>query len=353
MTSAVIELLGPSTGGIRRHVAALTDDLRADGWRVVVAGPSGVLADAVRVDVPAGLSPTGLRAARAQLRALVAAESPDVIHAHGLKAGWVAVGVDSGRTVLTVHNVVLSGGVRGRVLRWLERSVVRHSRAVIATSREIAGRLRAQAPDIVVVEPVHDVRPPQRTRDAVREALGVSGALVVSVGRLHTQKGLDTLVRAVALLGDAAVTVVVAGEGPEQGRLQALIDESAVEHRIRLLGARDDVADLMAAADVVVFTSTWESGPLTLLEAGAVSAPVVTTPVGFVPDIVRDGESGLIVPIDDPAAVAAAIMALVDDPERARVMGEALAIAVAPRLDRTGPLAAVEAVYRRAMGAAS
>jgi glycosyltransferase involved in cell wall biosynthesis len=347
MTRTVVQLVGPSAGGIRRHVAALTDDLQSQGWRVVVAAPAGVLDGAEPLDVPNGLSASALRRARRQLRDLIADVQPDVVHAHGLKAGWVAVGVTPERTVLTVHNVVLGGGPRSRVLRPLERSVVRNSARVIATSYEIARRFDGVASAIDVVEPVHEVRIPTRSSSEIRAELGADGPLVVSVARLHAQKSLDVLVRASVALAARypEVRVVVAGDGPERSRLETLVAELGLGEVVRLLGARDDVIDLMAAADVVVFTSSWESGPLTLLEAGSVSAPVVSTPVGFVPDIVQPGTSGLLVPVGDVDATAAAIMGFVDDPEVARRNGEALHTAVLPRLDRHGPLAAVVHVY--------
>jgi glycosyltransferase involved in cell wall biosynthesis len=241
------------------------------------------------------------------------------------------------------------------VLRPLERSVVRQSAQVIATSHEIARRFAGVASSITVVEPVHEVLTPTRSSIDVRAELDVDGPLVVSVGRLHQQKSLDVLVRASATLvaRHPDVRVVIAGDGPERARLAALIGDSGLTDVVRLLGARDDVVDLMAAADVVVFTSSWESGPLTLLEAGSVSAAVVSTPVGFVPDLVETGRSGTLVPVGDVDATAAAIMGFVDDPEAARMNGEALHGAVLPRLDRAGPLADVEAVYRAAIGGES
>lgn len=355
MTRTVLQLVGPSSGGIRRHVAALTDDLRSNGWSVVVAAPPGVLDAAERIDVPTGLSASALRQARRQLHALIEVVRPDVVHAHGLKAGWVAVGVAPEITVLTVHNVVLGGGPRSRVLRPLERRVVRQSAQVIATSNEIARRFADVTSSITVVEPVHEVAVPRRSRADVRSELGAHGPLVVSVARLHAQKSLDVLVRAGALVAQRHpdVRVVIAGDGPERSRLAALIEERQLAGVVSLLGARDDAVDLMAAADVVAFTSSWESGPLTLLEAGSVSAAVVSTPVGFVPDVVVPGRSGILVPVGDVEATAAAIMECVDDPTAARAMGEALLHAVRPRLDRTGPLAAVETVYAHVVGGVS
>jgi len=124
-TGRVLQLLGPSTGGIRRHVVTLTAELRRRGWEVAVAGPAGVLdgvgeLDAV-VDVPAGSSAVQALRARRQLAPLL--RGADLVHAHGLKAGWVAGSLRSRPPlVVTVHNLVLdeAAGPSAPVLRVME-----------------------------------------------------------------------------------------------------------------------------------------------------------------------------------------------------------------------------------------
>lgn len=342
-----IELIGPSTGGIRRHVVALTSDLRSAGWTVVVAGPIGVIADARDVSVPTGVSWGAIRRARRQLVALVDELRPAVVHAHGLKAGWVAIGVTGPRCVLTVHNVVLERGIRGAVLRLLERRVVTAADAVIATSEEIQKRFAAVRNDIVVVRPVHDVESVRTTSQQVRESLHIDGALIVTVARLHKQKDIDTLIRAIASVRsvEGSVSLVVVGDGPEREHLESLARDLVPPGAVTFLGERNDAVDIMAAADVVVISSTWESGPLTLLEAGAVGAAVVSTPVGFVPELIRDGVEGRLVPIGDDVRLAEAIMSLVGQPDLAASMAAALHAAVVPRLDRAEPLASIIALY--------
>lgn len=343
----VIELVGPSTGGIRQHVLAVAHDLVATTWRVVVAAPVGVIEGAAEVPVPSGTSWRAVRAARRRLADLVADVGPDVVHAHGLKAGWVAIGVRGPRTVLTVHNVVLATGLRGRVLRLLESHVVRSVDAVVVTSAEMERRFAGRARELVLIPPVHEVPEVLRRREAVRRELGVSGPLVVTVARLHPQKDLDTFLAAMRIVCGRRpdVTALIVGDGPERPKLAAIAADIAPTGSVRLVGARTDAVDLMAAADTVVISSSWESGPLTLLEAGAVGAPLVSTGVGFVPEIVTDGEHGLVVRIGAPDELAAAVMALLDDTDRARAMGRALAAAVRPRLDRADATAALLALY--------
>ena len=124
------------------------------------------------------------------------------------------------------------------------------------------------------------------------------------------------------------VSLVVLGDGPERAALERRSAELGLAGRVRFLGAgtRDDVVRLFRAADAALLTSAWENLPHTLLEALAVGTPVIATAVGGVPEVVRDGENGLLVPPGDVEAIAAAIERLLGDaPLRA-----ALAAAAAP-----------------------
>jgi len=96
-----------------------------------------------------------------------------------------------------------------------------------------------------------------------------------------------------------------------------------VERRVRFLGIRADVADILRASDMFMLSSRWEGNPLSVMEAMAAGLPVVSTAVGGVPELVREGATGLLVPPEDAGALAQAMQALVDDPARRRVMGAA------------------------------
>jgi glycosyltransferase involved in cell wall biosynthesis len=156
---------------------------------------------------------------------------------------------------------------------------------------------------------------PQRDPAATRQALGVAEGrrLIVTAARLHPQKGLDVLVDAMALLvgrRDAPVAVV-AGVGPLREELEQQIVTTGAP--VRLLGGRDDVADLLEAADVAVLSSRWEGSPLFVQEALRAGCPLVATAVGGTPDLV--GDAAILVPPDDPAALATAIASLLDNPD--------------------------------------
>ncbi len=157
----------------------------------------------------------------------------------------------------------------------------------------------------------------------LRRALGIPpGAMVVgTAGSLIRRKGHDVLLRALALLpGTAAPHLMLAGDGPERGALQHLTAELGLSGRVHFLGHRDAVMDFYRACDIVALASRADAFGLVLAEAGYCARPIVATRVGGIPEVVLDGETGLLVPPDDAAALAAALSRLADDPAlRARL----------------------------------
>lgn len=142
----------------------------------------------------------------------------------------------------------------------------------------------------------------ERARTSIDVPLGVP--IVLALGSLNPEKRVDLAVRAVALLGE--VHLLVAGEGPDGQSLRELADAEA-PGRIHFLGSVDDVPAVLRAADVVVLTSDSEGLPGALIEAGLAGLPVVATDVGFVKDIVRDDETGMLVEPGCSKAVAGAL----------------------------------------------
>jgi glycosyltransferase involved in cell wall biosynthesis len=144
---------------------------------------------------------------------------------------------------------------------------------------------------------------------------------VAAVGRLVAHKGLDVLLEAFAHLAAPEVDLLIAGDGPERPRLEALRDRLGLGVRVHLLGAVDgtSVASLYRGARLVACPSRWEGLPLVCLEAMASGRAVVASRVDGIPDAVRDGETGLLVPPEDPVALAAALRTLLEDgPRRER-----------------------------------
>ena len=331
----VLQLLGPSAGGIRQHVAFLTQALRDRGWAVATAGPAGVLEGLGGVDhvvpVPSGLQPLGVLPAIFRLRRI--ARSYSLVHAHGLTAGWIASVARRRRSpfglVLTVHNVVLDevAGRSALVLRALERRLVKRVDFVIAVSPQIADDVGRTAPRIprAVVGPLGPPPQPTRSPDETRAALGVEdNPLVVCVARLHPQKGLDVLLQALPAVAGAVprVRLALVGEGPLRAELERIVERHGLGSRV-VFAPPLNPANEMAAADVVVIPSRWESGPLVLSEALLLGRPVVATPVGSVTELVTDGETGWLVPIENAAALATAITAALTHPAEAARRGAA------------------------------
>ncbi|MCW2681594.1 MAG: glycosyltransferase [Frankiales bacterium] len=327
----VLLVLATSTGGVGRHVQSLAAGLVGTGHEVVVAGPSATrevfdLPSYEVVEIGASPHPAHDAAAVARLRSL--AREADVVHAHGLRAAALSVLVPR-PVVVTLHNEV-----RGRVAAVLERLVAHRARVVLAASADLAARARAVGAKDVRLAPVAAPRLVPTGRDP-----GLGHPLVLAVGRLHPQKGYDTLLAALPAWPDAVVAV--AGDGPLAESL------AAAAPSVRWLGRREDVADLLAAADVVVLPSVWEARSLTAQEALRAGRPLVATAVGGVPDLVQDG--AVLVPPRDADALASAVRRLLDHPAEAAALasrGREVAKSWPTEADTVAQVAAVYAELR-------
>jgi glycosyltransferase involved in cell wall biosynthesis len=147
------------------------------------------------------------------------------------------------------------------------------------------------------------------------------GKVIATVARLDAVKDLGTLLAALARLPD--VELLLVGDGPERVPLQELAAALGLGARVRFLGYRRDVAQLLDGADLFALSSLTEGMSLAVLEAMAAGLPVVGTRGGGMPDVVDDGVTGLLVPPRDPAALAAVLRTLLDDPVRRAAMGAA------------------------------
>lgn len=338
----VVMLLGRSTGGIARHVAELSAALRERGLDVIVV-THPVTAQrfdlgSVRLWWPGSAGRLRSLLGVGQLRRLVS--TSDVVHAHGLRAGALGVlAVRSlprerrPRVVVTLHNVPVGGRALRTVSAGLERVVARGADVVLGVSGDLVERARSlgagQTARALVPAPVGPPR--RRTTEQVRESLGVQdgAALLVTVARLAAQKGLDTLCDTSALLrarleaGDlpqiTALTWVVAGDGPLEVYLASRIETEGLP--VVALGRRDDVPDLLAAADLVISSAVWEGQPIWLQEAMQLGAAIVATDVGGTSEVTGDGAS--LVPAGDPALMSGRIIDLLSHRSRRLALGEA------------------------------
>jgi glycosyltransferase involved in cell wall biosynthesis len=355
-------VLASSTGGIGRHVSSLASGLAARGVAVTVYAPEvtgrqfdfeslGVAF--VPIEIPASPQPSDLRAVR-ELRRGLLDTGVDLVHAHGLRAGLVAGWgrPDSVPLVVTWHNAVLVGGLRGHAYHLLERRVARIADVTLGASSDLVDRaITLGGRDVrlgAVAAPT--LAPPRRTRAEVRAEFGVDDdtPLILSVGRLHPQKGYETLIEAAARWHDRKPEplVVIAGSGPSFLSLTGQI--GALDAPVTLLGHRDDVADLLTGADLAVVSSVWEARQLFAQEALWAGVPLVSTAVGGLPDLLGDG--AVLIPAGDVAALDAAVTELLADPGRRRLLADAGRTEAMNWPTDTDTLAQVIDVYAELLG---
>jgi glycosyltransferase involved in cell wall biosynthesis len=321
-------VVGETEGGIGRHVALLAARLGSHGVAAAVCGPASALA--VIGDVPgvgmqllesAGARPDRFLAARRRLRSL--ARGFDLVHAHGLQAGAIAATRPRGiPLVVTWHNAALMTGPLRVAHAALSGYVARAADLTLGASPDLTEAARhagsRDARTTFVVAP--PLGPASRSRAEVRTELGAGERpLVLAVGRLQAQKRLDVLVTAAGRWAgrDDAPVVAIAGDGPDWAALRAQVAASAAP--VRLLGARSDIADLLGAADVVALPSVWEARSLVAQEALRAGVPLVTTPVGGLPDLL--GDAAVFVPVGDAPALGAALERVLGDPDLAHDLG--------------------------------
>jgi glycosyltransferase involved in cell wall biosynthesis len=223
----------------------------------------------------------------------------------------------------------LRGGPRVKFLRSTRNRALRRAAHVFCPSaylREIAVSWGLDPARVSVLPNPAPELPPLPSRDEVRADLGLDGSVLAFAGRLGPQKALGVGLEALAAVPD--VTLAIAGDGPDRTELERRAAALGVDSRARFLGgvSRDGVLRLFRAADASLLCSAWENFPHTVVEALAVGTPVIATAVGGVPEVVREGENGLLVPPGDPRALATAIELFFQDGElRARLSRDAAA----------------------------
>ncbi len=327
----------PTSAGVAVCVRQLTEAAVADGHRVTVACPSssdGPLADWV---VKAGATHVSVDLVRSpalsdlgalwSLRGL--ARGQDIVHLNSSKAGAVgrvavrSLGRDRPSIVFTPHAWSwLVGGRLAGVYRQIERVLARSTDAIVAVSDQEANQgqqVLGAAADRMVVIP-NGVDRVRFSPDGAGAERDPTVPLIVCVGRLCEQKGQDVAIEALGYLQHATARLRFVGDGPDRERLEALAVERGVADRVEWVGEVDDTSVEYRSADVVVSPSRWEGMSLVFLEALASGSPVVVSDV-FGSDVVRG--AGMIVPPDQPRALADAVDSLLDDDEARRRLGTA------------------------------
>jgi glycosyltransferase involved in cell wall biosynthesis len=315
-----------ATGGARYTVCSLEDEgpigarLRRRGIEVIALGARGGAVRAVTGGV-------------ASVRRLLRERPFDLIHSCLYRSHCVArlARLGIGRPIPLVSSEHCVGATRSRLTLLGNRLTAGLSDRIHAVSRAVgdavvlrdriaAGRVR------VVVNGIDPPAPVPGARRRLRRALGIADGelILLTIGRLHREKGADVLLRAlpqVAPDGAFPFRAIVVGDGPERGALEAQARRLGLAGSVFFAGERRRVVPWLQAADLFVLPSREEGLPVAPLEAMALSLPVVATRVGGTPEVVEHGRTGLLVPPDDPAALAEALRRLALDEPARRALG--------------------------------
>jgi glycosyltransferase involved in cell wall biosynthesis len=333
----------PDPGGPASHAPALAAFLSERGHAVEVVTTADADPEARAYSVLWVSRRSRLRHVRAALLVREAARRADVVDATSMIrraaiGSWLARrplvvklvsdevferATRSGRFTGTLDEFQRVGGPRVRFLRATRNAALRRARHVFCPSaylRDVALTWGIETAHVSVLpNPAPDI-PQLPPREQLRAELGLDGNALVFAGRLGPQKALGVALE--ALVGVPGVTLAVAGDGPELAALERRAHELGLAERVSFRGSvpREQVLRLFRAADASVLPSAWENFPHTVVEALAVGCPVIATAVGGVPEVVTDGENGLLVPPRDADALAGAIRRFfADEPLRVRL----------------------------------
>ncbi|MFG2137001.1 glycosyltransferase family 4 protein [Streptomyces sp. NPDC048650] len=360
-----VQVLGHGSAGSAAHVRSLAEGLVARGVRVTVCATADTeetyrftAAGARFVPVVPRMDPASVAALRS------ACWDADLVHAHGLRAGLRATtalrGLRSPRgarvpLVVTWHTKAHTEGARAGVVHLMEWRVARAAAVVLGACSDLVDRARERGARDARLAPVAVPRPrpgrivsePEdhdRTRHKERAELGaVDRPLLLAVGRLDPHQGHDLLLDAAHAWCslDPQPLLAIAGEGDQRAALQRRID--AEQLPVQLLGRRDDVPELLAAADLVVLPSRWEARSLIAQEALRTGVPLVATDTGGTRELV--GPAAELVRYGDAAALARGVLGLLTDPLRRDALAEAGRVQAAGWPSEDDTVAQVLSVY--------
>lgn len=328
-------------GGADQLLLSAAQELRARGHEVLIVsltplGPMGLEAKGLGIptqslDMRRGVpDPRGL----VRLGRLVRAWKPDVLHSHMIHANLMArvlrLFVPIPAMISTIHNIYEGGRLRMAAYRLSNRlvdqmTIISQAAADHFITQGIVPReLLRVVPNGVDTSLFREVLP--EAREAVRRSLGVEQEFVwLAVGRFEIAKDYPNMLRAFARVHERhpRSVLLLVGRGSLQGETETLVRALDLGSQVRFLGVRDDVSELMSAADGYVMSSAWEGMPMVLLEAAAAGLPIVATRVGGNHEVVCDEESGFLVPPRAPDLLGQAMLRLMESSEaHRRSMGD-------------------------------
>jgi glycosyltransferase involved in cell wall biosynthesis len=263
-----------------------------------------------------------------RVRGLIEALRPDLLHALHLTSYGFLSGLSGFEpSIVSVWGTdVLEAPTVTPLHRWITRQALSRAGAITATGLRLAEATLAYVPEgkpVTVIPYGVDL---DRFTPASRDDRGAH-VTIGAASRLSPEKGFEHLLRAVAMLRDReiALDVVLAGDGPSRAGLERLADELGLRARVEFLGevAHDDVPGVLQRLDIFAMPSTWEGFGVSALEASAMELPAVASDIHGIPDVVLDGETGLLVRPADVGGLADAIARLAADAALRRAMGAA------------------------------
>jgi glycosyltransferase involved in cell wall biosynthesis len=322
-------------GGAQVHLLDLLKNLPSYCQPVVATGEEGFMCDeARRLGIPVHvikglvqpLSPLNDLVALSRLVTLICKEQPDLVNAHTSKAGLLgrlASRLTSTPAVFTAHTWSFADGVPA-FQRWIATPLERFAAAlggkiitVSQANRATAVRHRVSSGEnlVCIWNGIPDVA--FRARPGSRRPI-----TLITVARLVPQKDHILLLESLAGLRTPWRLLVV-GDGPNRGQVQAMAGCLGLSGNVQFLGDRSDVAQLLSQSDIFVLPSKWEGLPISILEAMRAGLPVIASDVGGVAECVEDGVTGFLVPPHDETRLRGALARLIQSPELMHRMGEA------------------------------
>jgi glycosyltransferase involved in cell wall biosynthesis len=355
VVAQMLESDGP--GGAELLMLRLAEGLRERGHEVVPVGPAQGLGWLGRLFRDAGFAtetfslrgPIDWSCAQ-ELAAMLRRRRVDVVHSHEFT--MAVYGAAAARLARCSHVITMHGN-QMMMRRWRRRAALRmafrFSDAVVAVSSDTKHTLdeRLGLGSTVVRVIPNGVAVPRGDRDHVRAELGIRPGqlLVLASGSLVERKGHAVLIRALASLGTLAWRLAIAGQGREREALVELSEELGVSDRVHILGFRDDMPDVLAAADIFAMPSLWEGLPLALLEAMAAGKPIVASATSGIPEAVTPELDGLLTAPGDVEALAAALQRVLGDAALRERLGSAAAARVAAEFSFDSMIRSYEALY--------
>ena len=304
------------------------------------------------------ISPVDDLRALGELAAIAREFRPDIVHTHLAKAGTLGrlAGRVAGADVIvhTYHGTVFRGyfgRAKSRAFVQIERALSHLTTRIVAITpgqrRELIELGIGDERKVVEIPLGLDLAPFLQPLDGAhaRSRLGLAAdkPVVAIVARLVPVKNVSLFLR--AMLSVPSGFALIVGDGELRSSLEAEAADLGIADRTRFVGWQSDMRAIYAAADIVALTSHNEGSPVSIIEAMAAGRPIVATAVGGVPDVVRNGVDGLLVPAGDGDALAAAINSLVADPLRRDRLGAAARTSVHPRFDASRLVAEITRLY--------